>query len=87
MVMIYKDFIPIETNWIFKPIVAKCILNSSIKFSKGEMLSVMKNKDCLLDYIDHINKTDRIFKTITAKCIVNRSVTLGELIKRDVDVK
>ena len=84
MVMKYKDLIPIETNRIFKPIVAKCILNNSKKFSKGEMLSVMKNKDCMLDYIDHIL---RIFKTITAKCIVNRSVTLGPLIKRDIDVK
>ena len=87
MVMKYKDFIPIETNKIFKPIAAKYILNISIKCSKGEMLSVIKNKDCLLDYIDHIDKTNRIFKTITAKCIVNRSITLGELIKRDIDVK
>ena len=87
MVMKYKDFMPIETNRISKPNVAKCILNSSIKFSKGEMLSVMKNKDCLLDYIDHINKTDGIFKMITANCIVNRSTTLGERSKRDIDMK
>ena len=29
-VMKYKDFVPIETNRIFKTIVAKCILNRSI---------------------------------------------------------
>ena len=42
MVMKYKDFAPIETNRIFKTIVAKCILNRSIRFHKDEMFSVMK---------------------------------------------
>ena len=44
MFMKYKHFVPIETNRICKTIVAKCILNKSIIFRKGEMFSVMKYK-------------------------------------------
>ena len=50
-----------ETNTIFKIIVAKCILNRSIRFRKSEMFNVMKYKDFLTDNIDHIKKTDGIF--------------------------
>ena len=49
MVMKYKDFVPIETNKIFKTIVAKCILNRSIRYRKGEMLTLMKYKDVFLN--------------------------------------
>ena len=49
MVMKYKDFVPIETNKIFKTIVAKCILNRSIRYRKGEMLTLMKYKDFFLN--------------------------------------
>ena len=43
-----------ETNGIFKAIVANCILNRSIRFRKGEMFLVMKNKDFLLNDKSHI---------------------------------
>ena len=69
-----------ETNTIFKIIVAKCILDKSIRFHKSEMLNVMKYKDFLTDNIDHIKKTDGIFKVINAKCTMNRSILLCESI-------
>ena len=56
MVMKYKDFVPIETNKIFKTIVAKCILNRSIRYRKGEMFSLMKYKDFFLNNKNHIKK-------------------------------
>ena len=56
MVMKYKDFVPIETNKIFKTIFAKCILNRSIRYRKGEMFSLMKYKDFFLNNKNHIKK-------------------------------
>ena len=88
MVMKYKDFAPIETNRIFKTIVAKCILNRSIRFHKDEMFSVMKWKDFLLDNIDDIKERNKINNAITAKCIVNRSIKFRETeFRRDVHAK
>ena len=78
MVMKYKDFAPIETNRIFENIVAKCILNRLIRFHKGEMFSVMKYKDFLLDNIDRIKERNKINNVITAKYIVNRSIKFRE---------
>ena len=57
MVMKYKDFVPIETNEIFKTIVAKCILNRSIRYRKGEMFSLMKYIDFFLNNKNHIKKS------------------------------
>ena len=84
MVMKYKDLLLNdknhikETNTIFKIIVAKCILNRSIRFRKSEMFNVMKYKDFLTDNIDHIKKTNGIFKVINAKSTMNRSILLCE---------
>ena len=59
--MKYKDFVPIETNTIFQTIVANCILNKSIRFSKGEVFSLMKYKNFLLDNKNDIEKNRRDF--------------------------
>ena len=59
--MKYKDFVPIETNRIFQTIVAKCILNKSIRFSKGDVFSLMKYKNFLLDNKNDIEKNRRDF--------------------------
>ena len=61
MVMKYKDFVPIETNKIFKTIDAKCILNRSIRFRKREMFSVMKCKDFLLHNKNNFKKNRQDF--------------------------
>ena len=61
MVMKYKDFVPIETNKIFKIIDAKCILNRSIRFRKREMFSVMKYKDFLLHNKNNFKKNRQDF--------------------------
>ena len=66
MVMKYKGFAPIERNWIFTTIVAKCILNRSIRFRKEEMFSVIKYKDFLLDNINHVKELNKIFNAITS---------------------
>ena len=64
-VMKYKDFAPIERNWIFTTIILNSILNRSITFRKEEMFSVIKYKDFLLDNIDHIKETNKIFNATT----------------------
>ena len=59
-----KNFVK-ETNRFFKTIVAKFILNRSIRFCNCEMFTVMKYKDFLLDNINHIKETNEIFNVIT----------------------
>ena len=49
-----------------------------ISFRKGEMFSVMKYKDFLLDNKNDIEKTDAVSKANNAKCIVNRSIKFCE---------
>ena len=80
MVMKYKDFAPIERNWIFTTIILNSILKRSITFRKEEMFSVIKYKDFLLDNIDHIKETNKIFNAIPATCIVNRSISFHETV-------
>ena len=56
------------------------MLNRSIRFHKGEMFSVIKYEDFLLDNIDHIKETNKIFNAIPATCIVNRSISFHETV-------
>ena len=54
-----------KTNGVFKASVAKCMMNRSIRFRKGEIFTVMKYKEFLPGNIDHIKKQTGFLRRLT----------------------